>query len=174
MLNPSGFQLFANPRVARAAPYAAEGRGDILSLAAFADAKREITAWPGYQPTPLRRLSGLAGGAGVGDILYKDESGRFGIGSFKALGGAYAVLRLLRQDIRTRTGEFVGSHDLLSGRWRDITARITVTGATDGNHGRSVAWGARIFGCRCVIYIHETVSEGRARGSRITAPRCDA
>ena len=116
--------------------------------------------------TSQRHCAGYPGSlaaAGVGDILYKDESGRFGIGSFKALGGAYAVLRLLRQDIRTRTGKFVGSHDLLSGRWRDITARITVTGATDGNHGRSVAWGARIFGCRCVIYIHETVSEGRAR-----------
>ena len=85
-----------NPRVARAAPYAADSRGDILSLAAFADARREIISWPGYRPTPLLRLSRLAAVAGVGDILYKDESGRFGIGSFKALGGAYAVLRLLR------------------------------------------------------------------------------
>ena len=163
MLNSAGFQLFANPRADRATPYAAEGRADILSLAAFADAKREITSWPGYRPTPLRRLSELAAAAGVGDILYKDESERFGIGSFKALGGAYAVLRLLRQDIRTRTGKLVNSQDLLSGRYRDLTARITVTGATDGNHGRSVAWGARTFGCRCVIYIHETVSEGRER-----------
>jgi diaminopropionate ammonia-lyase len=163
MLTTAGFQLFENPRASRTALYDADGRADILSLAALADAKREIISWPGYQPTPLRRLSRLAAAAGVGDILYKDESGRFGIGSFKALGGAYAVLRLLRQDIRTRTGKLVSSQDLLSGRYRDLTARTTVTGATDGNHGRSVAWGARMFGSRCVIYIHETVSEGRER-----------
>src|SRR5262245_13754935 len=163
MLTTAGFQLFINPRADRATPYDADGRADILSLAAFAEAKREIMSWPGYEPTPLRRLSKRAAAAGVGDILYKDESGRFGIGSFKALGGAYAVLRLLRQDIRTRTGKLVSSKDLLSGRYSDLTARSTVTGATDGNHGRSVAWGANVFGCRCVIYIHETVSEGRAR-----------
>ena len=67
----------------------------------------------------MRRLSEARGRGGIGDILYKDESGRFGIGSFKALGGAYAVLRLLRQDIRTRTGKLVSSHDLLSGRWSE-------------------------------------------------------
>ena len=49
----------------------------------------------------------------------------------------------------------------LAGRWRDVVKDITVTCATDGNHGRSVAWGAQLFGCRCVIYIHATVSEGR-------------
>ena len=102
MLARAGFHLFANPRAARAAPYGADGREAILSLAAFADAKREITSWPGYAPTPLRRLSKLAARAGIGDILYKDEAGRFGIGSFKALGGAYAVFRLLRQEIAAR------------------------------------------------------------------------
>ena len=65
----------------------------------MADARREITSWPGYQATPLRALSKLAAAAGIGDILYKDESERFGIGSFKALGGAYAVLRLLQRHI---------------------------------------------------------------------------
>src|SRR4029078_8563799 len=69
----------------------------------------------------------------------------------------------LRQDIRKRPGKLVSSQDLLSGRYRDLTQRVTVTGATDGNNGRSVAWGARPFGFRCVIYIHETVSEGRER-----------
>jgi diaminopropionate ammonia-lyase len=55
------------------------------------------------------------------------------------------------------------SGDLTSRRYEEITSRITVTGATDGNHGRSVAWGAQTFGCRCVIYVHGTVSEGRCR-----------
>ena len=69
MLARAGFHLFENPRAARSAPYGGDGREAILSLAAFADAKREITSWPGYAPTPLRRLSSLAARVGVGEIL---------------------------------------------------------------------------------------------------------
>jgi diaminopropionate ammonia-lyase len=52
---------------------------------------------------------------------------------------------------------------LTGGRFAALTARITMTAATDGNHGRSVAWGARLFGCRCVIYVPESTSAGRCR-----------
>ena len=55
----------------------------------------------------------------------------------------------------------VAPQDLLAGTYRSITEGVTVTCATDGNHGRSVAWGAQRFGCNCVIYIHAGVSEGR-------------
>jgi len=163
LLEPAGFRLFENPRAARTAPYAAEGRDGILSLGALAEAKREITAWPGYRPTPLRRLTGLAAAVGIGDILYKDEAERFGIGSFKALGGAYAVFRVLQAEILRQPGCSVSSLELLSGRHVALTSRITVTAATDGNHGRSVAWGARNFGCGCVIYLPASTSEGRWR-----------
>jgi diaminopropionate ammonia-lyase len=163
MLNATGWRLFANPRVARAQAYRSAGRAEILSLAAFADAKREITSWPGYKATPLRALSKLAAAAGIGDILYKDEGERFGIGSFKALGGAYAVLRLLQRHILARQHATVSAHALISGRHADLISRVTVTCATDGNHGRSVAWGARTFGCSCVIYVPEIVSQGRCR-----------
>jgi diaminopropionate ammonia-lyase len=163
MLNSTGFRLFVNPRAARAAPYAAGGRAAILSLAALAEAKREIMAWPGYKPTPLRPLPKLAGCAAIDAILYKDESERFGLGSFKALGGAYAVFKLLRNAIREQKNVTASTLDLTSGHYADLTSRITVTCATDGNHGRSVAWGARTFGCRCVIYIPETVSPGRCQ-----------
>jgi diaminopropionate ammonia-lyase len=100
MLTSTGFQVFANPRATRDAPYAADGRAAILSLAGLACAKREITAWPGYKPTPLRLLPKLAARAGIDAILYKDEAERFGLGSFKALGGAYAVFKLLRKSIQ--------------------------------------------------------------------------
>jgi diaminopropionate ammonia-lyase len=113
----------------------------ILGGARFRQAWEAITAWPGYAPTPLHRLDGLARAAGLGALLYKDEGGRFGLGSFKALGGAYAVSRVLQDAPDKRS--------------------VTVACATDGNHGRSVAWGARTFGCGCVIYIHETVSVAR-------------
>jgi diaminopropionate ammonia-lyase len=105
-------------------------------------------------------LPGLAAELGVGALHYKDESLRFGLGSFKALGGAYAVARVI-----LRRAEAVGAPlsmaDLAAGR-ADV-GDLTVCCATDGNHGRSVAWGARTFGCRCVIFIHATVSEGRKR-----------
>ena len=55
LLDSAGFRLFDNPRRSPADAYQARGFGEILSLAAFADAKREITSWPGYRPTPLRR-----------------------------------------------------------------------------------------------------------------------
>src|SRR5690606_27450923 len=101
---------------------------------------------------------------GLARLWYKDEAPRFGLGSFKALGGAYAVLRVLAARIEQEVGvEAVAARDLLAGTHREIASRITVTCATDGNHGRSVAWGARQFGCNCVIYIHATVSDGRKR-----------
>jgi diaminopropionate ammonia-lyase len=133
-----------------------------LDEAGFARAWETVTRWPGYGPTPLVRLPGLARAAGIGELFYKDEGGRFGLGSFKALGGAYAVYRLLARMIAEKSGGAEPSvDDLLSGRHRAMTRDITVASATDGNHGRSVAWGAKLFGCRCVIYIHATVSEGR-------------
>jgi len=136
----------------------------VLNQTAFEAARGEITSWPGYAPSPLVSLAGLAAAAGVDAIWYKDESQRFGLGSFKALGGAYAVLRLLIAEIEKRTGKRgITSRDLVAGTYREITRDITVTCATDGNHGRSVAWGARTFGCKCVIYIHATVSKARKR-----------
>ena len=163
LLRSIGLRVFANPRVARAQAYSSDGRGEVLNLSAFGEAKREIASWPGYRPTPLRRLSKLAAAARIADILYKDESGRFGIGSFKALGGAYAVLRVLQRHIFEHAGVRARASDIASSRYTDLAAGVTVTAATDGNHGRSVAWGAQTFGCRCVIYLPESVSTGRIR-----------
>ena len=132
--------FLANPRVERARAYGVEERA-ILSVVAGRDAMGAIAAWPGYEPTPLRSLAPMAEEAGVAEVLYKDEGLRFGLKSFKALGGAYAVERLAR----TAAGK-----------------RLTVTCATDGNHGRAVAWGAARAGARAVIYIHDGVSPGRA------------
>jgi diaminopropionate ammonia-lyase len=153
--------LLINPRIDRQSAYADKGRTRILSLAALEHARREITSWPGYEPTPLRALPGLARANGLGGIALKDEGGRFGLGSFKALGGAYAVLRIVQKEIERRAGRAASAAEISAARFRDITSGMTMTAATDGNHGRSVAWGARTFGCRCVIYMPETVSIGR-------------
>ncbi|MBN8900435.1 MAG: diaminopropionate ammonia-lyase, partial [Rhodospirillales bacterium] len=87
---------------------------------------------------------------------------RFGLGSFKALDSDYAVANLLTNALaRSGVAAAASSADLAAGRYRAATEAITVTCATDGNHGRSVAWGAQRFGCRCVIFVHATVSQGR-------------
>jgi diaminopropionate ammonia-lyase len=161
VLSPSPFKLLRNPRVDRSGAYG-EDRGSAFGGEHFFRASREITGWPGYAETPLTALPGLADRAGVGMLYYKDEGTRFGLGSFKALGGAYAVFRLLTRELERRAATSgVTVADLISRRYEETTRNITVTCATDGNHGRSVAWGAQLFGCRCVIYVHETVSEGR-------------
>lgn len=153
-----GSAVVLNPRAGGGYTQAMQA---ILSDAGLEAARATITGWPGYAPTPLVAFPGLASHLGVGSIAYKDEGGRFGLGSFKALGGAYAVSRLLAAEVERRTGRRATVADLLSGAHADVAGAVTVTCATDGNHGRSVAWGARLFGCRCVIFIHATVSKGR-------------
>lgn len=151
----------ANPQRSRDEAYGAR-RSEILGAAALAQAERELSTWQGYAPTPLHTLPALARELGVQSLHYKDEGGRFGLGSFKALGGAYAVARLLCRELGARLGRSLDTRDLQQPDMRALCAGITVTCATDGNHGRSVAWGAQLFGCACVIYVHATVSPGRA------------
>ncbi|MCA0995850.1 diaminopropionate ammonia-lyase [Alloyangia pacifica] len=153
------FTLALNAQVAPGTQWS-EAQNAILSDAGFATAAGTIRAWPGYTETPLVALPALAAEIGVAALHYKDESTRFGLGSFKALGGAYAVARLLQKELSARLGRDV-SMDEITARAIPEAAQITVCCATDGNHGRSVAWGAQSFGCACVIFIHATVSEGR-------------
>jgi diaminopropionate ammonia-lyase len=91
----------------------------------------------GAVPTPLMGLPDLAASIGVGAIYLKNEGERLGLGSFKALGGAYAVERLASQP------------------------GMVFTCATDGNHGRAVAYGARLVGARSVVFVHRGVSQPR-------------
>ncbi|MDZ7840471.1 MAG: diaminopropionate ammonia-lyase [Gammaproteobacteria bacterium] len=140
-----------------------EDVSEVLSPELAAEAQREIAEWEGYAPTPLHCLNAIARSAGVRSIYYKDEGVRFSPGSFKALGGAYAVQQLLRQEIGRLSGQAVSLEDIRERRFPDLAGTITVATATDGNHGRSVAWGAGRFGCRCVIYVHREVSAGRCK-----------
>jgi len=138
----------------------------VLSRDDFAHAAAEISSWAGYRPTPLHRLSALAAELGLGEVLFKDEGPRFGLGSFKALGGAYAGLLVLQRELGRRLGRPVAMREIRDGSLGADIARITLTSATDGNHGRSLAWGAQMVGAPCRIYIHREVSEGRAQAMR--------
>lgn len=154
-------QHIANP-AARSGGAFPERLHAIMDPKACRLAREAISRWPGYAETPLRSLPVLAAELGIQQVLYKDEASRFGLGSFKALGGAYAVLRVLADDLSHALGRVVPDEEIASGAMTDLTREITVATATDGNHGRSVAWGARAFGARCKIYMHAGVSQGRA------------
>ncbi len=105
----------------------------VLPAAGFRRAKAEITSWAGYAPTPLHDLPDIAGAADLGAMQLKDEASRFGLGSFKALGGAYAVATLLASELALRgVAQAASSADLASGRYAEATGTITVTCATDG------------------------------------------
>lgn len=162
ILNGDGVALYTNPQASSADEDYGQFRSTILHKIGLEAAQKEISGWPGYESTALHALPNLAHKLGIAALYYKDESTRFGLKSFKALGGAYAVFRLIQQTIAAQhDGHLASPEEILSGRFADIVSKMTVTCATDGNHGRSVAWGAQLFGCRCVIYIHATVSEGR-------------
>lgn len=147
-------------------PAAGDAARRVIGPRDFAAAWDEITAWEGYAPTPLVPLPGLAACIGVAALLYKDEGPRFGLGSFKALGGSYAALRMLAREISRQLGRKVPLAEIRQGRHREACAAITLVSATDGNHGRSLAWGCRRFGARGRIYIHAEVSEARAAAMR--------
>ena len=116
---------------------------NVLSKNEMDDAFNMISRWDGYSPTPLENLNHLASELQLKNIFYKDESKRFNLKSFKALGGAYAVEKVSQNK-----------------------KNITVSTATAGNHGRSVAWGAKRLGLKCKIFISEFVSESRAEAMR--------
>ncbi|SVC68974.1 uncharacterized protein METZ01_LOCUS321828, partial [marine metagenome] len=150
---------FENKRIQVGSEYKHQ---NILSLKSFKLANKEISSWDKYEPTPLYYLSDLAKYSGVSSIAYKDENLRFSLKSFKALGGAYAVANLLIKKLKEMDIE-ANSSDLIARTYIGLTSKITVCCATDGNHGRSVAWGAQQFGCNCEIYIHRNVSIGREK-----------
>lgn len=133
----------------------------VLGPDAAAEALRLLAHRPGYAPTPLRRLAGLARATGVAAIAVKDESGRLGLGSFKALGGAHAVVRLVLEEAARRLARPVAVEEIGAAEVRAVAAGLTFACATDGNHGRSVAQGAGLVGARSVVFVHSGVSVGR-------------
>lgn len=151
---------FNNPRKAPLDAYPGELKV-ITSLQKSRKAVSEISRWPDYAPTPLYSLERLAKAIQISKLWYKDESQRFGLKSFKALGGAYAVARQLQLYIKNTTGVEPDMRALLERKYDDIVSQVVISCATDGNHGRSVAWGCQLFGCPCVIYIHRDVSKAR-------------
>ncbi|QDL93337.1 diaminopropionate ammonia-lyase [Paroceanicella profunda] len=116
---------------------------------------------PEHVATPLHRLAGLARTLGIADLHVKDEGARLGLGSFKALGGAYAVQLLVLEEAERRLGHPVAPEALGTPALREIAGSMTFACATDGNHGRSVAQGAQLCGAQAAIFVHSGVSDAR-------------
>jgi len=116
---------------------------NLLSKKDIEVAYSSISSWKDYSPTPLIELNKLSKELNINKIFYKDESKRFNLNSFKALGGAYAVEKISKGN-----------------------KNIVVATATAGNHGRSVAWGARRLNLKCKIFISEFVSDARGKAMR--------
>jgi len=129
------------------------------------DAARRAAAMlalhPSNKETPLHDLRGLAAAIEVGAIHIKDESTRLGLGSFKALGGGYAVVCLVLEEASRKLNRAVSASELLDPSIRATISRVQVGCATDGNHGRSVAAGANLVGCKANIFVHAGVSDER-------------
>ena len=121
-----GIRVHRNPRAAPSAEAYGSARAAILNRAGFDAAEEEIGSWPGHAETPLHRLPGLAARLGVAALHYKDEGSRFGLQSFKALGGAYAVFRLLQRTIEARTDVLVYTTPVLE-RDVEVTGPVTLT-----------------------------------------------
>ena len=160
-MNTYETNLFINPE-SHPPPEYGPAQKALLNQAAFGDVEAEVTNLPGYQPTPLIALNGLALASGVDALWCKHEGYRFEVGSFKPTGPVYAMLSVLKGEIRKSTGvEAVTTQDLIDRKYKLVTQEIVVSAATSGNHGRALAWGARMFGCRCAIYMNDGVSAGR-------------
>jgi diaminopropionate ammonia-lyase len=132
-----------------------------LGGTAAREVERYLTYRSNHAPTPLHTLSALAVELGVGVIHVKDEGFRLGLGSFKALGGSYAVIRLVLEEASRRLGRPVDFAELNTPEVRSAAAGMTVACATDGNHGRSVAQGAQLVGAKAAIFVHSGVSDQR-------------
>ena len=121
-----------------------------MSMDEMAKANSFHKSFPQYEVTPLTRLSGLAEYLGLKRLYVKDESYRFGLNAFKVLGGSYAIARYIAQ----QTGKDVSEipYDVLtSEKLREEFGQATFFTATDGNHGRGVAWAANKLGQKCVV-----------------------
>lgn len=148
-----------------------------FSIERFAEVDRIIRQCPRYEPTPLLSLDQLATNYGVGSIYVKDERKRFGLRSFKSLGGPYAVMELARRWQSARVGREIKIDSFFAPDRVPMTA-LTVICASAGNHGQGVAAGARLIGATCKVFLPANTAMERRQaiermGAEIVAVNAD-
>lgn len=133
---------------------------DFLSKEVVNEVRGFHESFPDYEVTPLVSLDNLAGEFGVKKIWVKDESYRFGLNAFKVLGGTFAIGKYLSEKLGIDIKD-LSFEKLKAPEFQEHMKDITFTTATDGNHGRSVAWAARQLGQKAVIYLPRGTAKSR-------------
>ncbi len=122
----------------------------VMSLENVAKARAFHQSFPQYAVTPLAKLGGMAQYLGLGGFYVKDESYRFGLNAFKVLGGSFAMARYIAEQLGRDVSEMTYDY-LTSQTLKDEFGQATFFTATDGNHGRGVAWAANKLGQKAVV-----------------------
>ena len=131
-----------------------------MSLEEMGKASNFHKSFPQYAVTPLTRLSDLAEYLGLKRLYVKDESYRFGLNAFKVLGGSYAIARYIAQQTGKDVSE-IPYNVLTSEKLREEFGQATFFTATDGNHGRGIAWAANKLGQKCVVRMPKGTTQTR-------------
>ena len=132
----------------------------VMSTDNVAKARAFHRTFPQYDLTPLAKLDGMAARLGLGALCVKDESYRFGLNAFKVLGGSFAMAKYIAGEMGKDVSEL--SYDYLtSQRFRDDFGQATFFTATDGNHGRGVAWAANKLGQKAVVHMPKGSAKSR-------------
>lgn len=122
-------------------------------------------SFPEYAQTPLVKLAGLAEALGVKSVHVKDESFRFGLNAFKVLGGSYTIGRYIAEQAGLDPAEL--TYDRLTAKdLHDKLGDLTFVTATDGNHGRGIAWTANRLGFKSVVYMPKGSAQERLENIR--------
>lgn len=137
----------------------------ILEKAETRKAKKFHESFPMYEKTPLCELKNLASELGVGDIYVKDESYRFGLNAFKVLGGSYAIGNYIAEKLGKKIDD-ISYDEIISEYTKNKIGQVTFISATDGNHGRGVAWTAHQLKQKSVIYMPKGSAKERLENIR--------
>ena len=151
--------------VANRMPKSDDRQLSIMSLGNVAKARFFHSSFPQYSITPLARLDGMAKYLGLGDLFVKDESFRFGLNAFKVLGGSFAMARYIAKEMGRDVSEMTYDY-LTSEAFRQEFGHATFFTATDGNHGRAVAWTSQQLGKRAVVYMPKGSDPARLENIR--------
>ena len=141
-------------------PASEDSKLGIMSLKNVRQARSFHKSFPQYSVTPLARLDGMAQRLGLANIFVKDESFRFGLNAFKVLGGSFAMARYIASEMKKDISEMTYDY-LTSERFREEFGQATFFTATDGNHGRGVAWSAGKLGQKAVVHMPKGSTQQR-------------
>lgn len=144
----------------------------LMSLEEIAKVRRFHESFPQYRQTPLASLEALARDRGLGGIYIKDESHRFGLNAFKVLGGSYAMASFIARQTGRDISQ-LGYRELTSSEVRADLGQYTFFTATDGNHGRGVAWAANQIGQKSVVYMPKGSTQYRLEAIRREGARAE-